>query len=160
MTPDPFVFTEQNAVPLSTLVTSNTVSVTGINSPTSISVSGGEYSINNGTFTAAIGAVLNGDTVTVRQVSAGTFLTKTEAILTIGGVGSTFSITTKANTPPTAIVGPDQTVHIGNLVTLDASGSSDPDGNVPLSYAWSIQLKPSDSTASLSDLTAVNLERM
>ena len=67
-----------------------------------------------------------------------------------------FSVTIIPNTPPTANAGLGQTVHAGNPVTLDGSGSSDPDGNVPLTYSWSLQIKPSGSSASLSGATAVN----
>jgi len=39
------------------------------------------------------------------------------------------------NQPPTADVGPDQTVDEGATVQLDASGSTDPDGDM-LGYSW------------------------
>jgi parallel beta-helix repeat protein len=56
-----------------------------------------------------------------------------------------------SNQPPVADAGSDQTIHIGVLVTLDGSASSDPDENYPLSYSWSIIEKPEDSNVALID---------
>ena len=59
--------------------------------------------------------------------------------------------------PPVANAGPDQTAAINTKVTLNGTASYDPDNNLPLTYAWSIQSAPATSlvtTQSLSDATA------
>jgi len=57
---------------------------------------------------------------------------------------------------PIANAGSSQTVHAGKVVTLDGSGSSDPSGLVPLTYAWSFVSVPPGSTATLSGPTSVH----
>lgn len=49
--PDAFTFTDQTGVALSQLINSNEITVSGINTDTPISVSGGYYSINGGSWT-------------------------------------------------------------------------------------------------------------
>ena len=57
------------------------------------------------------------------------------------------------NSPPTAAIAPLGAVHVGSLVTLDGSGSTDPDGN-SLTYHWTLS-PPAGSSAVLSDPGAV-----
>jgi len=90
-----FAFQSAIDVPTGTLVTSENVSVSGIDSPTSISVANGEYELNgSGSWTAASGTVVNGDTVRVRIMSAGSDGQTSVAMLTIGAQTAPFAVTT------------------------------------------------------------------
>lgn len=97
-TPDAFSFTDQNPVALSTVITSNTLTVAGIDAPAAISVTGGEYQINGGSWTTSSGTISNGDTFAVRGTSSSGPGVATNVTLTIGGVADTFTFTT-AGTP-------------------------------------------------------------
>ncbi len=58
------------------------------------------------------------------------------------------------NHPPTANAGADQTAFVGETVTLNGSGSTDPDGD-SLTFSWSFLSRPAGSAATLSDPGAV-----
>ncbi|MEO7129414.1 MAG: PKD domain-containing protein [Rhodoferax sp.] len=59
------------------------------------------------------------------------------------------------NTVPIANAGNAQSVVAGTTVTLNASGSSDADGNA-LTYVWTLSSKPSSSAATLTGNTSSN----
>jgi len=97
ITPDAFSFSDQSSVSLSTLTSSDAITVSGINSNAVISISGGYYEINgSGTWTSANGTVANTNTVKVRHTSSASYSSEVNTILTIGGVSDTFSTTTQA----------------------------------------------------------------
>lgn len=99
LTPNAFSFTDANGVALSTLSTSNTVTIAGlgagINAP--VTVTGGQYSKNGAAFTAGAGTVQNGDTLQVRGTSSGSYSTAVNVVLNVGTGSDTYSITTLAD---------------------------------------------------------------
>ncbi|MFO1408974.1 MAG: hypothetical protein U1F06_01150 [Steroidobacteraceae bacterium] len=135
--PDPFAFTDQLNVARSTLVASNTVTISGLAAAASISVTGGEYSRNGGAFTTANGTISSGDTVQVRHTSAAAFSTATNTTLSIAGVSDTFTSTTlAADTLPDAFSFVDQSgVGPSTLVTSNAIAVSGINSTTPISVA-------------------------
>lgn len=95
-TPDAFAFVDQANVAPGATVASNPITVSGIDSPAPVSITGGEYAVNSGSWATTGGTVDGGDTVRVRQTASAGWSTTTDATLTIGGVSDTFSVTTAA----------------------------------------------------------------
>ena len=76
-----------------------------------------------------------------------------------GGLSDSDQVSVAVNRAPTADASADQTVVLGATVTLDGSGSSDPDGEV-LSYSWRQVFadfpEPGEAVVTLSSATAAS----
>jgi OmpA-like transmembrane domain len=117
-------FTPVNGAIPGSIQTSNAISVTGTTLSTPISVSSGsEYSVNDGPFTSNPGTVQPGDRITVQTIAPATYNATASAVVTIGGVTSTFTVTTATQQIPQggftdvtgAGIGSDQ---ISNSITV------------------------------------------
>jgi len=125
-TPDPFEFVAQTDVPLGALRVSNAISVSGIDTPVGIGVSGAAdstYSINGGPFVSTPGAVVNGDSVVLRHTSAATPETMVTSTLRIGALSADFVTTTRM--PTYSIGGTLSGLAAGASVVLRNNGGDD-----------------------------------
>src|SRR5687767_2127273 len=93
-TPDAFSFATQTNVAPETLIESEPVTITGINLPASLSIAGGEYSIEGRPYRDGPGTVLNDQQVRIRVRSSSESSGDVSATLTIGGVSGTFAVKT------------------------------------------------------------------
>lgn len=127
LTPDPFVFTDVVDADLSTVYTSNMITISGLTPTYSVPVTmsaGGTYSKNGGGYTSSAGTAQNGDTFTVRQTSSASYITAVNATLTVGGVSDTYTVTTKNDLTPDPFTFTDvvdkelSTVYESNIVTI------------------------------------------
>jgi len=96
-TPTAFTFTDVTGVALSSVNTSNTITVLGINAAAAISITGGTYKIDSGSYVSSAGTVNVNQTVTVRVTASASNSTAANAVLTIGSGSDTYTATTAAN---------------------------------------------------------------
>ncbi len=81
--PDAFYFVGKDNQPPNTLVLSNTVLISGITSPSPISITNGEFRLNGGNWVST-GNLNNGDTLQLRILTAPTLSTAKTMSITIG----------------------------------------------------------------------------
>lgn len=104
-TPDAFSFTDQTDVPRSSVRTSASVTISGLDVPASFTVTGGAIDRNgDGNFVTS-GTVENGDEIRAQHTSSASFSTATNTAVTIGGVSDTFTSTTLAGATVPDVVG-------------------------------------------------------
>jgi hypothetical protein len=96
-TPNDVTFNAVTNVDPGEVVTSNTVTIEGIEAPAHISVINGSYSIGcTATFTTDPGEIADGEEVCVQQTASNQPSTTKTTTLTIGGLAETFTTTTRA----------------------------------------------------------------
>ncbi|WP_028886105.1 right-handed parallel beta-helix repeat-containing protein [Teredinibacter turnerae] len=93
-TPDSFEFSTISNTPLSDTIYSNKITVSGINTETTLKIEGGEYSINGGAFEQQGAQVFMGDTIQVRHTSSDIELRTTETRVQIGDMEGMFRSST------------------------------------------------------------------
>jgi subtilisin-like proprotein convertase family protein len=94
-TPDAFSFPPVPDAAPNIFIFSGPVTITGIDSSAKVTISGGLYKIDGGSFTDSEGTITNGQAIEVKGLSSSSFSTPTNTTLTIGGVSATFTVTTR-----------------------------------------------------------------
>jgi VWFA-related protein len=116
-TPDPFSFPNKTGVDRGAVVTSNPVTILGIDAPAQISVTGGSYSKGCGnTFTATAGTISKNDTVCVQHTASTKYDSSQATLLSVGGVSATFTSITAAAPPKNSGGGGGGATGIGELL--------------------------------------------
>lgn len=92
--PNAFEFPSKVDVELSTLVTSQAIEVTRINTAAVIKIDTGQYAIDGGEFTSESGRVMNGQNVVIQLLSSASYNKNHQAKLTIGDVSAIFEVRT------------------------------------------------------------------
>lgn len=146
-TPNAFSFTDVTNAILTNLYTSNNVTITGIDTGTIISLVGtGEYSINGGYWRTGNDYIYNGNYVTLRLTSSGSYSTTISTVLYVGDVSDTWSVTTPSapsmggsisvSFPSYTYSGP-----FGNQysnITFNATANITSGGSGSYTYVWTI----------------------
>ena len=131
-TPDEIVVTVRDT-PISGLSASNSSPTTLGQATVFIATALG----NNISYAWALGdgTTSNGNATSHIYSAAGVYMASVTATNGEGSVTATTRVTI-TNLAPIANAGVDQSVLVNTTITLDGSGSSDPDGHTPLTYRW------------------------
>lgn len=144
-TPDAFSFIDQTNITLSTLITSNPVTITGISGSVSVSVSGGgnpKIRIGGTGGWVSSGTIANNQTLEVQLTSSASNSVALSAVVTVGASSDQWDVTTKPACIGTiGAVCPDGSIFAGdtNLYVADADQSS--------SVKWSTETVTTSATS-------------
>jgi hypothetical protein len=115
-------FTSVGSVELNTVTTSATVTLPSTFTSSSITISGGKYSIDGGTYTSSAGTIGPNQTLAVEVTSASTYNASATVTVTLGSsTSATFTATTK--TAPTDSTGTITVLSFLPSSSLDSSNT-------------------------------------
>jgi len=136
-TPDAFSFTDVTAQLLNTVITSDSVNITGINSPTAVTISGDgtpQFRINGGSW-GTTGNITNGQSLELRLTSANADTTLRSATVSVGGVTNQWDVTTQDATP-SGLTFTDVTGQaLNSVITSNSATITGITGSVPVSVS-------------------------
>ncbi|MEO8103837.1 MAG: hypothetical protein ABI790_15045, partial [Betaproteobacteria bacterium] len=98
--PAPFAFVSQAGLATGAVVISNEVTMRAMNVPLPISITGGEYSLDGGSFTVLPGSIAPGQRLRLRAVASTQSDTALTIPVTVGGRTETFTIATAQDANP------------------------------------------------------------
>ncbi|MET1256239.1 hypothetical protein [Aliikangiella maris] len=116
-TPETFSIEALTGVALNTQVESVPITITGIDAQTPISIVGGSYQIDGGSFTEQAGNITNNQRVVVRLISAQYPHATTSAVLNVGGLSAAFSVTTNDPQPDNFVIAEQRGVERNALIS-------------------------------------------
>lgn len=119
-------------VPVNTTITSDELTITGLQKAETISIVGGKYSLNDGAFTSQPGLVANGARLRVQVQSSSSYNTSVTATVTIGTATVPFVATTLKITPVTSLT---------QVFTTAPTGAQIVDGKVVFSTPAAVTLQ-------------------
>lgn len=123
-TPAAFTFASQSEVAPDTAIESAPVTISGINAPAAVSITGGEYSIGGAAYSGSPGTISNNQQVRIRVQSSSSSSGQVSASLTIGGVSGTFTVQTAASNASDRVEAEAATPAGGASTVADSAASN------------------------------------
>src|SRR6185436_19747210 len=100
------------------------VTISGINAPAPVSITGGEYSIDGAAYSGTPGTIRNNQQVRIRVQSASQPSGQVSASLTIGGISGSFTVQTAASNSSDRVEAEAATATGGASTVADGAASS------------------------------------
>lgn len=124
--PDALTFTDVTGAQLSTVIESNTITVSGFNEPLAVSVTGQgspQISINGGAWGTS-GTINGGETLAARLTASAAYLATLTATVTVGGASDSWSVQSRPDVTVINITGNQANVNLFTLAGSPATAGS------------------------------------